>query len=299
MTEFVYPVLFALFVWWFSTGVIIFLNGLPKKTFKWSMLGATAVLIVSFYGLWASASDPSIKGAYLAFTFGLLAWGWQETSFYMGFITGPRKRARDQDCRGWRHFGHAVQTSLYHELMIIISGLAIVALTWDSPNQIGLWTFMVLWWMHLSAKLNVFFGVRNLNEEFLPEHLRFLESFMKKKPMNLLFPISVTVSTVIGTWLVQKAMAPGVTAFEAAGYTFLATLMVLAILEHWFLVLPLPTSALWNWALKSRVIDHGPDFDEVGLGPAFATGRASQRSDASRTAAVDNGSSPEAVREAG
>ena len=29
----------------------------------------------------------------------------------------------------------------------------------------------------MSAKLNVFLGVPNLNEEFLPEHLRYLQSF--------------------------------------------------------------------------------------------------------------------------
>ena len=40
---------------------------------------------------------------------------------------------------------------------------------------------MVLWWMHQSAKLNVFFGVRNLNEEFLPEHLEFLKSFLHQE----------------------------------------------------------------------------------------------------------------------
>ena len=28
--------------------------------------------------------------------------------------------------------------------------------------------------------------------------------------------------------------------------------MTLAILEHWFLVVPLPAAALWNWGLKSR-----------------------------------------------
>ena len=71
------------------------------------------------------------------------------------------------------------RTSLYHELAIIGSAIAIVALTWHQPNQIGMWTFMVLWWMHQSAKLNVFFGVRNLNEEFLPEHLTFPEKLPK------------------------------------------------------------------------------------------------------------------------
>ena len=43
-------------------------------------------------------------------------------------------------------------------------------------------------------ELNVFLGVRNLNEQFLPKHLRYLGSYLVQKPMNLLFPLSVTVS---------------------------------------------------------------------------------------------------------
>ncbi len=31
--------------------------------------------------------------------------------------------------------------------------------------------------MNLSARLNLFLGVRNLHAEFLPEHLRYLGSF--------------------------------------------------------------------------------------------------------------------------
>ncbi|MGI3777705.1 MAG: putative photosynthetic complex assembly protein PuhE, partial [Janthinobacterium lividum] len=177
MSLYVFPALFALFVWWFSTGVIMYLDGLPRPTFKWSMLGATVLLAASLYGLHATGSDTSVRGAYVGFTCGLLAWGWQEISFYMGFVTGTRKQPCEEGCRGWRHFGHAIQTSLWHELAIIAAAIAVVALTWHAPNQVGMWTFMVLWWMHQSAKLNVFLGVRNLNEEFLPEHLQFLRSF--------------------------------------------------------------------------------------------------------------------------
>lgn len=252
MSDYGLPVLYALFVWWFSTGAIIYLDGLPQRTFRWSMLGATLVFAASIYGLWVTSADGSVAGAYIAFTCGLLAWGWQEISFYMGFVTGPRKDVCPEDCRGWRHFVHAIQTSLYHELAIIASAAVVVWVTWGGENQIGMWTFMVLWWMHQSAKLNVFLGVRNLNEDFLPDHLEFLKGFLTKKPMNLLFPVSVTVSTVIAVALVEEAIAPGATAFEVAGFTFLATLMALAILEHWFLVLPLPSAALWQWGLRSR-----------------------------------------------
>ena len=252
MTEYGLPVLFALFVWWFSTGLIIYLDGLPRHTFRWSMLGATLLLAASVYGLAATKNDTSVAGAYWAFTFGLLAWGWQEISFYMGFVTGPRKETCPEGCAGWRHFGHAIQTSLYHELAIIVAAVVVVAVTWNGANQVGTWTFMILWWMHQSAKLNVFLGVRNLNEEFLPEHLEFLKGFLTKKSMNLLFPISITVSTAILTWLVLLAIAPGASAFEVAGLTLLATMMGLAVLEHWFLVLPLPAASLWSWGLSSR-----------------------------------------------
>jgi putative photosynthetic complex assembly protein 2 len=252
MQHFLYPALFALFVWWFSTGAIIFLDQLPQRTFKYSIAGATAVLIASFWGMAASASDPSIKGAYCAFSCGLLAWGWQEITFYMGFVTGTRKAPCPEGCSGWKHFVHAIQTSLWHELAIIGAALVAVTVTWHQPNKIGLWTFMVLWWMHQSAKLNVFLGVRNLNEEFLPDHLAFLKSFLKKKPMNLLFPFSVTISSVICVVMWEHAVAPGASAFTQAGGTFIATMMALAILEHWFLVLPLPAAALWHWGLASK-----------------------------------------------
>lgn len=252
MIAYVGPALFALFVWWASTVAIIYLDNLPRPTFKWSMLGATVVFAVALYGLAASSRDTSTAGAYWAFTWGLLAWGWQEMSFYMGFVTGSRKQPCREDCGGFGHFVHAVQTSLYHELAIIGAAIAVVWLTSGGANQVGTWTFMVLWWMHQSAKLNVFFGVRNLNEEFLPEHLEFLKSFLRKRSMNLLFPVSVTVSTVITVLVAKAALADGATVAERAGYTFLTVLMALAILEHWMLVLPMPAGAIWSPGLKSR-----------------------------------------------
>ncbi|HQT66916.1 MAG: hypothetical protein B7Z78_01180 [Rhodospirillales bacterium 20-60-12] len=251
MTAYVLPGLFALFVWWFSTGAIIFLDNLPRKTFKYSMVGATLVLLGCLWGIQTTSGMTSISSAYWAFFFGLFAWGWQEISFYMGFVTGPRTQSCPEGCSGWAHFGHAIQTSLWHELAIIASACVIVALTWGQPNQVGMWTFMVLWWMHQSAKLNVFLGVRNLNEEFLPEHLQFLKGFLKSKPMNLLFPFSITISMVIATLLFERA-AQAHGAFTRTADTFLGTMMALAILEHWFLVIPLPAGKLWQWGLASR-----------------------------------------------
>ena len=251
MTAYLWPILFALFVWWFSTGAIIYLDGLPQRSFKWSMIGATGLIGAGLYGLWASANDLSVSGAYVAFASALACWAWHEMSFYMGYVTGPRKHACADGCSGWAHIGHALEVSLWHELAILVSFAAIFALTWGGPNEVGFWTFVILWWMHESARLNVVLGVRNVNAHFLPPHLAYLKSFLNQKPMNLLFPVSVTLSTVICAVLGTEA-ALAADPFRQTAFTFLATMMTLAILEHWFLVLPIPSEAMWNWSMKSR-----------------------------------------------
>lgn len=242
-------VVFSTFLWWFSTGVIFWLNARPPRTFRWSMLGGTVLLAGALYGLWTSAASQTVAGAYVAFSCGLVIWGWHTMSYYMGVITGPRRRPCAPGCRGWKHFLHAVETSIYHELAIIATAALLAWLTWGQPNPFGLWTFLALWAMHVSAKLNVFLGVRNLNKEFIPERLAYLTSFFRRRAMNLLFPFSVTGGTIVTLLLFSAAGAPAAQPFEVAGYTLLATLMALAVIEHWFMILPIPAEALWRWSL--------------------------------------------------
>jgi putative photosynthetic complex assembly protein 2 len=256
MAQYGLPALHGLLIWWFSTGLILLLDGLPKWTFRWSMTAATALLGVAVYGFAVSASDTSITGAYTAFTCAVLIWAWLEISFYMGYVTGPRTRHCHHGCCGWRHFGHAIQASLYHEIAVLVLAGAVIGLTRGCANQFGVWTFVVLWWMHQSARLNVFLGVSNLNAEFLPEHLAHIRSFFRSAPMNLLFPFSVTLSTIAAVLIGQEVVANAADPFRSTGYTLVATMMVLAILEHWFLVLPLSAARVWNglwqWSLRSR-----------------------------------------------
>jgi putative photosynthetic complex assembly protein 2 len=243
---------FACLAWWFATGAILYLDGLPPRTFRWSLLGATIVLAAALVGLELTSAQTSVAAAYAAFGCGVLVWGWLEMTFLMGWLTGPRKQACPTGCRGWRHFVHAIEAILYHELALIAAAVVVGAITWRAPNQVGLWTFAVLWAMRQSAKLNLHFGVRNLSDELLPPHLSYLKSFFTRKPMNLLFPVSVTAATLVAALLVRAAIDAPAGGFEAIGLTLVATLLILAILEHWFLVLPLPVNALWAWGLRSR-----------------------------------------------
>ncbi|MCW6507313.1 putative photosynthetic complex assembly protein PuhE [Lichenifustis flavocetrariae] len=245
------PVAFTLFLWWSSTGAIFFLDSRPTHTFRWSMAGATAIMAGAVYALTQTSRDVSIGGAYIGFAIGLALWGWLEIGYYMGFMMGPRREPSPDGCSGWRHFFNAAATTLYHELAALALAAMIAAVTWDMPNKVAFWTFAILWLMQLSAKLNVFLGVPNLAEEFLPAHLSFLRSFMTRKSMNLFFPVSITVSMISATLMIEGIVSGEATPFQAVSLTMLSSLMVLAILEHWFLVVPLPVEALWRWCLQA------------------------------------------------
>jgi putative photosynthetic complex assembly protein 2 len=251
VADFGAPAAYAVLVWWFTTGVILFLDGLPKSTFRWSMAGASAVLLGAGYLVRVSALDPTSRGAYVAFTAAVLVWGWLEMSFLMGFVTGPRKHGCADRCSGWRHFVHAAQAIIYNEIAILIGGAAIFGATYLAPNRVALWTYAILWAMRLSAKLNLFFGVPNLGEKFLPPHLQYLRTFFHKRSMNFLFPLSISVATLVAGSLIQKYLGAS-TAFESTGYALVSSLLALAVLEHWFMVLPLPSERLWHWAMPQR-----------------------------------------------
>ena len=249
MLDFAMPAAYAVLVWWFATGIILFLDGLPRRTFRWSMSAGTAVLAIVAVELHASAGHASAAGAYAAFTCAILVWGWLEMSFLMGFITGPRKHACLERCTGWRHFLHASEAIIFNELATIAGAAAILAATRHAPNRLALGTYLILWAMRLSAKLNLFLGVPNLGEKFLPAHLQYLRSFFRKRPMNFLFPVSVSLSTIGVVLLVQRYLAAA-DPFKTTAYALLASLLALAVLEHWFMVIPLPSEKMWKWAMR-------------------------------------------------
>jgi putative photosynthetic complex assembly protein 2 len=253
MGEFLLPLGYTLFVWWFSTGVILYLDGLPRRTFRWTLGSATLLLVGALWALIHTRDDTSVSGAYCAFTCALLVWAWQEVAFLLGVVTGPRRTTCPPGARGMARFLYAAETVLYHELALIGLALAVATCVGHGANQVGLWTYLVLWGMRQSAKLNIFLGVRNLGESFLPAHLAYLGSYFQRRPMNVLFPVSVTVGTgaaALVWW--QLLVEGGGSPFQRAGLALTGTMLALGALEHWLLVLPLPSEALWSWGLRSH-----------------------------------------------
>ena len=252
MSQVAFPVLYVLFLWWFSTGLILYLNGLPRWTFKWTLTGATFYLALALIGLYATRDDTRITGAYLGFTCALLVWAWQEVAFLLGSVTGSRRQPCPESAKGGRRFWLAFQAVWHHELALLVLGAAVLMTTWGGENPTGWWTFVVLYVMRLSAKLNLFLGVRNLSESFLPPHLRYLQSYFRHRRMNGLMPWSLLAGGAVAGWLWWLSGNALLSPFEATALVFAAILLSLAVLEHAFMVLPLPSEALWSWGLRSR-----------------------------------------------
>lgn len=250
--DFFIPVLYVFFVWWFSTGAILYLDGLDRRTYPLTFCVASGVLVLALVGISKTAGDLSVWAAYVSFTCGLLVWGWNEMAFLMGYLTGPRRSACPETVTGWRRFWLATQTILFHEVAIALTFTALLVLTWGQPNKVGLWAFVILWGMRLSAKLNLFLGVRNLSENFLPPHLEYLKTYFLRRPINFLFPVSLTVATMVFTAVVLAGLSPDLSRPKTVELTVLATLLALGALEHWFLVLPFSSETLWKWGLVSH-----------------------------------------------
>jgi putative photosynthetic complex assembly protein 2 len=244
--------LVALFLWWFSTGLILWRvrradNGGPDDHI-WSVLLGLPLLFAGVLGFHQTLPVTSTTGVYLAFLSALAIWGWIELAFLSGMITGPNRDPCPEHAPGWERFLRAFGTIAWHETLLAVATLLMGAMAWHEPNHFGFLTFAVLFAARISAKLNLFFGVANINTEFLPSPLRHLPSHFRLRPMNGFFPVSVTaLCFAAACWMERLIAAPSEGA--ATGYALLTALTLLALLEHWFMVLPLPDQKLWRWMI--------------------------------------------------
>jgi putative photosynthetic complex assembly protein 2 len=252
MSQYLLPALFTVLVWWFATGAILWLGRLPRWTFPVTMTGATLGLGFALAGLHISAAQTSVASAYCAFTCAVLVWGWQEIAFLLGYVTGARRSACPADSRGWRRAWHATEAILHHELALVVLALLVFAASWNQPNQTGWWAYLVLWTMRLSAKLNLFLGVRNLSENFLPDHLAYLQSYFTRRACNWLMPVSVTGATAVAVPLWTAVAVQPADGFAATSLCLVAGLLTLAVIEHLFMVAPIPTAWMWKWGMRAK-----------------------------------------------
>lgn len=248
----VFPVIYTLFLWWFTTGSIMLLFDRPRWLTITGFIGLTMVLLLALGGLVLTRQQSDSQHIYLAVTCGILVWGWQVAGYYLGFVTGPDDMPETASSAPTlrERFWLALRAGIHHELMALGFALLIALLTWDAPNRWGLWVYLTLWIMHASAKLNVFFGVRNFRIEFLPRHLHHLDRLLNKRASNAFFPVSVILAASIMLMLLYRGIMPPADPAQTTGFLMVATMMALGLLEHCLLVLPVPAT-LWGWGLRT------------------------------------------------
>jgi putative photosynthetic complex assembly protein 2 len=246
-------VVYAVFVWWFSTGLLLALVRVPRALHPWIMAAMTLLTAGAIFGMAATGFHTSVASAIAAFTYAILIWAWLELSFLYGYLTGPSRASLAPGTVGFARFRAALATIAYHEVGILLALVGVVLVTLDRPNQVGALAFLVLFAMRISAKLNLFFGAPNLSPEFLPRHLDHLASYFEVSRVSRFFPVSVTFAS-LGFGFTVHAALTATDAHHLVAMTLVATLLGLAILEHWFLVLPVRDAALWRWALGGRPV---------------------------------------------
>ena len=244
--------LIALFTWWFATGAILYVIRRADRTggnaYNVAVFLSVPVLALGVAGVILSAPDTGFAGLYKGFFGALGIWGWIELSFLSGVITGPGRANCPDGLAGAPRFWRAWDALAHHEILLL-AGLAFVVLaTSGAENQIALWTYAILFFARISAKLNLFFGVPRINFEFLPVPLQHLRSHLRRGPITAFFPLSITVLS-FGTACFAQLMMTADNAVPATGYALLTSLSALALLEHWFMVIPLPDAKLWRWML--------------------------------------------------
>ncbi len=257
--------LVTLFLWWFSTGAILWrvrhADRQGGDAHRASVLLGLPLLAAGIWGLGTSLDEATANGTYIAFLSALAVWGWIELAFLSGVITGPNTDPCPPFARGWDRFRRATLTILWHEAALVAALALLAYAAWNAANPFGLYTFALLFFARASAKLNLFFGVPRINVEFLPRPLAHLASHFRHARMNAIFPVSVTLLTfATGCWLERAYSAP--TEAALIGHILLAALTALALLEHWFMVLPLPDQKLWRWMLPDS-----PDAADPTLSP--------------------------------
>ena len=230
----------ALFVWWFSTGAILW--AVQRADRKGPGAHGRLVLVTLPLLIGGVAGAVLAAGAYAGFLSALAIWGWIELTFLTGTVTGYARGPMPYCATVTQRFRAAWAALAWHELALAAGFVFLLT----SGQEVALWTYAVLWFARLSAKLNIFLGVPRINTEFLPAPLAHLPSYFRQGPVSWLFPISILVLTgAVFGWVERIAMTGDVK------FALLGALTALALLEHWLMVLPLPDEKLWRWAMPA------------------------------------------------
>jgi putative photosynthetic complex assembly protein 2 len=243
------PATVTVAVWFLATGLIAWIDNRDRTTFPRSLALAAIGGVAGLLGVAASMHSVSLTGVYVAFASAILVWGWLEIGFLTGAMAGPRRLPCLPGASGWQRFADAAGTLLHHEIALATTALLLISLTWNAPNQLAAMSFVLLYALRLSTKLNLFHGVPNAATDILPPHLAYLTSYYGRHRLGWPLLVSTVAALAMSGWLGTLAFAAPAGSADAASASLLFALAALGAVEHLFLALPVRDGALWGWAL--------------------------------------------------
>ena len=240
----------AVALWWLLTGIALLCVHQAPSVRKWVLGVATVIAGTSFWILPETAATHSISSVLMGFLIGLLIWGWLELVYLMGYVTGPNKHQAPGGAPIAKRFMLALATIIYHEaLALTVIVLAFLQVGLEGNNLVTPLVLSVLWIMRCSTKLNLFFGVRHFNENWLPKSLNYITSFIVVGKNSALIVPTTFMATLLAAALFFGGLNAASPTAELTLY-LLAWVSTLAVLEHFFLMYPLGEHALWRWAVR-------------------------------------------------
>ena len=215
MTDYGLPILATLALWWGSHRRDLLSRQPCRRTFVTSMAGASRARALRF-GVCRGDLGRNDSGRGLRrLRYGLIALGLATRQLSTPASSpgrarppAPRNAGLSRFVRGGAH------EPLSRDVRARSARSLLLAITHGRPNMLGFWTY-VLWWMHESAKLNVFFGVPNLGEEMLPEHLRYLDELHDAPADEHVLPVLGDDCDHCCNPLFRRAAQADATPFEA------------------------------------------------------------------------------------
>ena len=237
----------AVLLWWLMTGLALMSVHQPQALRQPIFLLATIFATVSIWGVEANAASHTTLATVTGFAMGLIIWAWLELSYLMGYITGPVKRPATATMTLPQRFYNALGTTIYHECLVVGVVGIVCMLGAGLPNPTIQNTLAVLWLMRWSTKLNLFFGVRHFNSQWLPDNMRYITSYLRAGKNSWFIVFSTTIAAYC-TYLLFSYGQIAVEPATALSLFLIAWLAVLAVLEHCFLMVPMGETALWRWA---------------------------------------------------
>ena len=240
-------IVIAVSAWWLLTGLALLLVHQPQKIAHRGFIAHSILTLAAWICVPLNAASTSPIAVAGGFLLGLTIWGWLELSYLLGYVNGPNHQVYDGGPSTWRRFKGALATTIYHEAAALASVALLAAISVDQPNRTACYTVTVLCLMRWSAKLNLFFGVRAFNDRWLPDHLHYLTSYLRLGRSSWLLPVSTLVGFFITFEIYALAEQSNVMSNQLSFY-LVASLMLLASIEHIFLLFPVNEAALWRWA---------------------------------------------------